>query len=193
MQMLEALLRSLPPVSYDAGVATVQDEFKAVSTPLERALQSADQVRVEHDPATAQLSLPDWERVFGLPDPCAGLSSSIERRRADVVSKVTAHSNLAAGQMIRVAEQLGYTGAEVVEATMTTCASPCDFPAYDPDIWRFVWGLRVDDTLLVEQANCGSPCDVALARWGNESLFCAIQRYKPAHTLGLILFGNEVL
>lgn len=193
MQILEGLLRSLPPVSYDTAAATIQAEFKAVSTPLEMVLQSANQVRVEHDPATTQLSLPDWERVYGLPDPCAGISSSVERRRADVVNKVAAHGSLAAAQMVQVAAQLGYTGAEVVEFSPTSCTSPCDVDVRSPDIWRFVWALRVDNSILVEHASCGSPCDVALARWGNEPLFCAIQRYKPAHTYGLILFGDEVL
>jgi uncharacterized protein YmfQ (DUF2313 family) len=193
MDTLNALLSSLPPVAYDPQAVTVRDEFRAVATPLERVLQQAAQLRVESDPATAQLGLPDWERVYGLPDPCAGLSSSIERRRADVVSKVNTVSNLAAAQMVALATSLGYTGAQVVEFEMSGCASACNAEVYGPETWRFVWALRVNDTLLVEQANCGSPCDVAMARWGNEPLFCAIQRYKPAHTYGLILFGNEVL
>jgi uncharacterized protein YmfQ (DUF2313 family) len=193
MDLLEGLLRSLPPVAYDAATTAVQGEFQAVAKPLELALQGADQVQVEHDPATTQMALADWERVCGLPDPCAGMSSSIERRRADVVSKVTAHSNLAAAQMVQVADHLGYTGAEVVEFEMTTCRAQCTAAVLAPDVWQFVWALRVIDTLLVETANCGSTCDVALTRWGNEPLFCAVERYKPAHTYGLILFGDGVI
>jgi uncharacterized protein YmfQ (DUF2313 family) len=193
MDILEGLLRSLPPGAYDTAAGSVQGEFQAVSAPLQTVLQGIDQVRVEHNPGTTQLALADWERVYGLPDPCAGLSSSIERRRADVVSKVTSHSNLAAAQMVQVAEHLGYTGAEVVEFAMSTCRAQCTAAVPAPDVWQFVWALRVTDTLLVEQANCGSTCDAPLARWGNEPLFCAMQRYKPAHTYGLILFGDEVI
>lgn len=192
MDILEALLRSLPPVSYDPVATTVQGECTAMAAPLQQVLRSADQILIEQDPAATQLSLPDWERNYSLPDPCAGLSSSIERRRADVVNKITARGNLSAGQMVAVAEQLGYTGAEVVEFGPATCASPCDVAVYDPDEWRFVWALRVPYALLIERATCASPCDVPLVRWGNEPIFCAIERFKPAHTLALVFFDEEL-
>jgi uncharacterized protein YmfQ (DUF2313 family) len=193
MQILEALLRSLPPVSYDPAAATVQAEFKAVEAPLQGVANRAAQLRVEHEPATAQLALPDWERVLGLPDPCAGLTSSFERRRADVVSKFTALGSLAAEQLVSVAQRLGHASAQVEEFSGASCDSACDVKVYDPATWRFVWALRVAGDVQVEAANCGSPCDVVLARWGDEPLFCAIERYKPAHTVGLILYGDEVL
>jgi uncharacterized protein YmfQ (DUF2313 family) len=142
---------------------------------------------------TAQLALPDWERVLGLPDPCAGVTSSIERRRADVVSKFAALGNLAAEQIVSVAQRLGHASAQVEEFTGATCEGACDVKLYDPATWRFVWALRVAGEVLTEPANCGSPCDVAMARWGDEPLFCAIERYKPAHTVGLILYGDEVI
>jgi len=191
MDIQEALLRSLPPVSYSPAAATVQAEMAATAAPLDEALHSADQIRVEHDPARTQLSLPDWERVYSLPDPCAGLSSSMERRRADVVSKITARGNLSAAQMVAVAEQLGYVGAVAIEFRAAVCDGACDQAAFDQADWRFVWGLKVPQTLLTEPANCASPCDSSLRRWGNEPIFCAISRYKPAHTLGIVIF-NEV-
>lgn len=191
MRIQEALLHGLPPVSYNPLADTVQAEMAATAAPLDEALRSADQIMVEHDPARTQLSLPDWERVYSLPDPCAGLSSSLERRRADVVNKITARGNLSASQMVAVAEQLGYVGALVVEFQAATCTGTCDQATYQQEDWRFVWGLRVPQALLMEPANCLSPCDVPLRRWGNEPIFCAISRFKPAHTLGIVLFNEE--
>lgn len=192
MDILEVLLRSLPPVSYDPNASSVRDECVAMSAPLGDVLRSAAQILVEHDPASTQLSLPDWERNYSLPDPCAGLSSSIERRRADVVNKITARGNLSAGQMVAVAEQIGYAGASVREFRGATCEDPCDAGVYQDDDWRFVWALQVPQELLIEYATCASPCDVPLARWGNEPIFCAIERYKPAHTLALVFFNTEL-
>jgi uncharacterized protein YmfQ (DUF2313 family) len=192
MTLVEALLRALPPVSYDPLAQTVQEEAQVMAAPLVEALRSADQVRVEHDPAATQLSLPDWERNYSLPDPCAGLSSSIERRRADVVTKITARGNLAAAQMVAVAERLGYIGATVHEFGAATCIGPCDQAVYSEVEWRFVWALKVPEALLIETATCMSPCDVPLRRWGNEPIYCAISRYKPAHTLGLVFFNLEL-
>lgn len=192
MDIREALLRSLPPVSYDPSAGTVQAEFSAAAETLQAVLRSATQILVEHDPASTQLSLPDWERVYSLPDPCAGLSSSIERRRADVVNKITARGNLSASQMVAVAEQLGYDDAQVVEFGPATCADSCDEAAYEQETWRFVWALQVPQALLLERASCSSPCDVPLVRWGNEPIFCAIERFKPAHTLALVFFDEEL-
>jgi uncharacterized protein YmfQ (DUF2313 family) len=192
MDLTEALLRSLPLVSYDPQAQTIQDDAQATAAPLLDVLRSADQVRTEHNPAAAQLSLPDWERNYSLPDPCAGLSSSIERRRADVVNKVTARGNLSHAQMVAVAEQLGYTGASVHEFGPATCTGPCNSAIYSEDDWRFVWALNLPQALLIEQASCTSPCDVPLRRWSNEPIYCAIARYKPAQTLGLAFFNSEI-
>jgi uncharacterized protein YmfQ (DUF2313 family) len=192
MQLLEALLRSLPPGSYDPASEEIKKDYYASSLPLAASAQSTEQLLVEHDPAAAQISLPDWERNYSLPDPCAGLSSSIERRRADVVTKITARGNLSATQMISVAERLGYDGAQVNEFGAASCTGPCDAALYDEDDWRFVWAITVPQTLLIEYANCAGPCDSPLRRWGNEPIYCAISRYKPAHTLGLVFFNTEV-
>jgi len=192
MTLIEVILRSLPPVSYDPQAKSVQDEAQVMALPLGEALRSADQVKVEHDPAATQLSLPDWERNYSLPDPCAGLSSSIERRRADVVTKITARGNLSAAQMVAMAERLGYVGATVHEFGPATCTGPCYAGLYTEADWRFVWAISVPYTLRIEQATCTSPCDVPLRRWDNEPIYCAISRYKPAHTLGLVFFDSEI-
>jgi uncharacterized protein YmfQ (DUF2313 family) len=188
MNIVETLLQSLPPVAYDRQAATVVAEMRAISAPLEAAVARADQILVEHDPATTQLSLPDWERVYGLPDPCAGLSSSIERRRADVITKITACGNLSTAQMIQVVEQHGYPGATVQDFAQMTCADSCDSAVYGEN-WQFVWQINVPQSLAIETMTCMSPCDTQLRRWGNEAIFCAMQRFKPAHTLALVNFG----
>ncbi len=188
MDIVDTLLQSLPPVAYDRQAPAVVAEMQAIAAPLAEAVAKADQILVEHDPATTQLSLPDWERVYSLPDPCAGLSSSVERRRADVITKITARGNLSAAQMIQVVAQHGYPGATVQEFAQMTCADPCDAAVYGPN-WQFVWAINVPNSLAIENMTCMSPCDSPLRRWGNEAIFCAMQRFKPAHTLALVNFG----
>lgn len=188
MDIVDVLLASLPPVSYDPQAPSIQAEAAAAAAPLDAALRLADQLLIEQDPARTQLALADWERVYALPDPCAGLSSSVERRRADVLTKLKTTSNLSALQMQTVAEQLGYVGARVREYGQYTCQGPCEGNLYDAS-WRFVWAMDVPNTLAIEQMTCESVCEAPLRRWGNESIFCAIERFKPAHTKALVNFG----
>jgi len=187
MDIVDTLLQSLPPVAYDRQALTVVGEMQTIAACIAEAVTSAEQILVEHDPATTQLSLPDWERVYSLPDPCSGLTSSVERRRADVITKITARGNLSAPQMISVAADMGYPGATVSHYSQMTCTDPCDSGLFDEQ-WLFVWSLNVPETLAIETMTCKSPCDSPLRRWGNEPIFCAIQRFKPAHTLALVNF-----
>lgn len=186
--LLDTYLASLPPVSYDPQAQEQRAQAQAVVDVATDVATAAARLLVEVDPSTTQLALPDWERNFGLPDPCAGLASSIERRRADVIAKMLARQNLSALQMEQIAERLGYVGARVVELGPMTCMDPCDGAVFDEDGWRFAWGLRLQQPLHIEHANCMSPCNVPLRSWGNEPILCALARYKPAHTIALAAF-----
>lgn len=191
MNVRDAYLSALPPVSYDPTTPGQVREATAAADVLDMVLRLAQQLLIEQDPSTTGVALPDWERNYGLPDPCAGISSTIERRRGDVIAKMLARQNLSAQQMVQIAERLGYVGARVVEFSPMTCMDPCDGAVFDEDGWRFAWGLRLQQPLHIEHANCMSPCNVPLRSWGNEPILCALARYKPAHTIALAFFEGE--
>jgi uncharacterized protein YmfQ (DUF2313 family) len=69
MMMHADLLKALlPPVSYDVNGQNLSAELGAEGNALDRVLLNADQILLESDPRTTVLMLPDWERVYGLPD-----------------------------------------------------------------------------------------------------------------------------
>lgn len=190
MELLDAYLASLPPVSYDLRATGVQREAAAIIELLRQALRDVERLRAEQDPAATAEAITDWESTYGLPDPCAGASSTLDRRRADLVNKMRASLNLSRAQMVAIAEQLGYTGVRLVEFGPASCTGPCDQPLYD-DGWKWVWAISVAEALRTHWATCTGPSNQPLRRWGNEPLYCALSRHKPAHTLALARFRGE--
>src|SRR6187401_2952967 len=51
--------------------------------------RAADLLEIESDPRKTVELLPDWERAWGLPDPCWPLPLTIEERQQQLVFKIT--------------------------------------------------------------------------------------------------------
>lgn len=159
-------------------------------------------LRIEAFPPTAELLLPDWERVLGLPEPCLPVTGDTlaERQR-----KVTEKLQRRPGQQDRayfhlLAGRLGYaiTITEYIPAqcAMTQCGATRITSGEDfiygagcgtPGI-RFVWSVTVTGPRLTwfafgfggGQVGQGNP-HLRIAR--AEDLECILNRFKPAHTL----------
>ena len=139
----------------------------------------------EADPRTTQFLLPDWERVAGLPDPCAGPAPTIAARRAQLIARLT----LQGGQSIAAIEAylaaLGYTVTitefkpfSVGVSAVGDPSSPVCAPR-----WRWVWAVNAPLTTVRYFCPGVSALPEPLASWGNEVLECEAQRIAPAHTL----------
>lgn len=185
----QAYVASLPPVSYDPLAPNIQREAASVAAVLGSAVASADVVLDEQDPAKAEISLPDWERNYSLPDPCAGLSSTSERRRTDLLHRITGRGNLSAAFMVGVANRYGFPAATVTEFKRWTCNSPCADQIIGAS-YQFVWRLNLMASLAISRMTCRSPCTTPLRSWGNEALTCAISRAKPAGTRVLLAYSS---
>ena len=75
----------------------------------------------EADPRTAYELLPDWERVAGLPDPCAiGTNTTLQERRMALVSKLTSIVDQSRASYIALAETMGYS-IQIVEYQPFMC------------------------------------------------------------------------
>jgi len=83
-------------------LATLAEEFARVDVLFESMLDEAD-------PRTALLLLAEWERAFGLPDPCAGPPATVEGRRAVLVERVTNEGNLTGQYIEDAAALLGFS------------------------------------------------------------------------------------
>ena len=84
--------------------------FDAVAQTFGRFDQRCDDLRNELDPRYTHELLSDWEAFAGLPDPCAvGLASTLQTRRADLVSKLTTPGGQTPAFYIALATAMGYT------------------------------------------------------------------------------------
>jgi uncharacterized protein YmfQ (DUF2313 family) len=187
-QHAEVLKLCLPPVSYDANAANLSIELNAVGKQLDEAQMYADQLQAEMFPSTATVSLPDWERVYGLPDPCLTIEQSLEQRRAALESKVNAKGGQSIPYFIDLAELLGYPDATVEEFPMMTCNSDCD-AVLNSEEDGFYWQLNLPaSTGGVFQMTCNSDCNSPLQSWGDEAIECRVRKNKPAHTSVLFAY-----
>jgi uncharacterized protein YmfQ (DUF2313 family) len=68
-----------------------------------------DLLRRESDPRATIELLPEWERAFGLPDPCVAEPLTIEARHTALLNRMTTEGGQSRAFFIGVAAKLGYT------------------------------------------------------------------------------------
>ena len=182
MSHLTVLKQLLPPVSYDANAPILTADLTAVANQLDAAQLLADQLLLEMHPDTTAVMLSDWERVYGLPDPCVTIDQTIEQRRAALISKVNAQGGQSREYFIGVANAMGYPDATIDEFMPMTCNDDCN-GVLNSEADRFAWQLNLPAaTGGVFLMDCNSDCNSALQSWGDEAIECRINKLKPAHT-----------
>lgn len=172
----------LPPSSIDPNGPAISAELAAEGAALDAAYYSAVQLLDEADPNTTTVLLPDWERVYGLPDACvaaAGIVQSTQERRAALVAKVNMVGGQSRAFFIGLAADLGYA-ITITEYAPHTTEHDSEHPITD-DPWRFVWQVNAPLNTIREQTT-EDDTEMALEVWGNKLLECVISRFKPAHT-----------
>jgi uncharacterized protein YmfQ (DUF2313 family) len=163
--------------------------LSAVADAMGRLDARAQQLIVEADPRTTSELLSDWERVAGLPDRCAGLSPSIQLRRASLVEKLTAVGGQSAAYLISVAAKVGYA-VTITEYQVARVGISKAGDALNGQSWAFAFQVHAPATTITQarvgQSSAGDP----LASWGNALLQCVIGRRAPAHTIPIYNFVN---
>jgi uncharacterized protein YmfQ (DUF2313 family) len=158
--------------------------------------RAADLIERESDPRATLTLLPEWERAFGLPDPCLSEPLTIPDRQKALANRMTTEGGQSRAFFIATALALGYqisirefapfmAGISRCGDTRAT-GSALEFYAHEigaPEM-RFYWVIKVGTT-RVTWFRCGSgECGVdphvriALAT----DLECVMRRWKPAHT-----------
>jgi uncharacterized protein YmfQ (DUF2313 family) len=158
----------------------------------------ADLLERESDPRITVELLPDWERAWGLPDPCYSAPQSIAERQAALVYKMTTLGGQSAQFMIDAAAYIGYeisiteyhpfmVGIDRVgdKRTINADGSYSDYPyILGPPENRFYWSVHVDTKKLVwfrvTSGQCG--IDPHLRIGLADDLECLLNRIKPAQT-----------
>jgi uncharacterized protein YmfQ (DUF2313 family) len=161
--------------------------------------RAADLLEIESDPRATIELLPDWERNWGLPDPCViDPPTALAERRALLVAKMTLLGAQSRAFFYQVANEFGYT-IQISEYSPYMCGvSRCGDTrgAFNPDdprnyYWRlgppanrFYWTIHVS-SLKVTYFHCNSSqcgIDRLMAFEIASDLECVFDKWKPAHT-----------
>lgn len=138
-------------------------------------------------PVTPFELLPDWESSLGLPDPCAGLSPTIQARQQQVAARFIAGGGQSTGFFISLAATLGYV-LTITQFTSSHFGQPFGNP-FCNTTWDHVWQVNAP-TFTVQHFTFGqSGMGEFFSSFGNTVLQCEIQRLAPAQSTVLFSYS----
>ena len=167
--------------------------------------RAADLLEQESDPRKAIELLPDWERNWGLPDPCFRQAQTIDQRHALLIMKMTLLGGQSRDFFIGIAAWLGYE-ITITEYSPFECGISQagdtrgmiawnDTPGQHPEMtdfrWqigppemRFYWTVHVINAPLnwFRSSSGQAGVDPHLRIGYAKDLECLLDRWKPAHT-----------
>lgn len=138
-------------------------------------------------PDVTQELLTDWETTLGIPDECTTLGSTNDKRRLQLVQKLTTGGGQNAAFYVEIGSQLGFA---------ITVTDFKDFRAglsrvgdrINNELWTFFFEVKgpatINDKFLAGRGRAGD----RLLEVGNATLECTINKLKPAHTRVLFTF-----
>jgi uncharacterized protein YmfQ (DUF2313 family) len=170
----------LPPVAYDKTGPALSAEIFAEGKSLDDVQSLVNALALETDPRTTSALLPDWERVYGLPDDCRGAADTIADRRIRLTTKVAETGGLSKPYFISLATALGYNGVTITSFKPTTCEMSCDGAVMD-ETWRFAWQVNIPNQQNVHRFfGAESSSDEPIDSYKQGPVECLFIKLKPA-------------
>ena len=165
--------------------------------------RAADLLERESYPPTTLELLPDWERNWGLPDPCFPSATTIGERQKMLVLAMTYQGGQSRAFFEGVMEWLGYGSITIrewapfmagVSRVGDTRPDPSDHFRWNigPPEMRFAWSFEVGTPSLTwfraskGQAGVDHHLEIGIA----EDTQCLLERWKPAHTVLVFDYSN---
>ena len=163
----ESVWAALPPgrIWRQLRESNLYQLIVSICRPLFDLRQRVDDLMIrEIDPRSTVELLPEFERMLGLPDPCAPAAQTLQERRARVIQKLTLQPGPQLQYLQFLASTLGYTNVSITETGPYELT--CEVP--EPRLTRF---------------RCGSSrCGDLLGKIDRASdLECLLNEEKPAH------------
>jgi len=148
--------------------------------------RAADLLQIETDPRYTLELLGEWERAYGLPDPCVPVVQTLPERRARLAQKIAMQGGQSRAFFIGVAASLGYaiTITEYVPFQFGLSSFGGSHGRFNPPAMRFCWTVHVTGARLTRFQFGASSFgrDSFLEIRKAEDLECIFGRLKPAHT-----------
>jgi uncharacterized protein YmfQ (DUF2313 family) len=181
----------LPPVAYDKAAPALSAEIEAEGQRLDEFEDAATALLDEIDPRTTTNLLPEWERVYGLPDECRGAADTVADRRARLAAKVAETGGLSRAYFISIATALGYQGVTIDAFKPTTCEMPCD-GAFRDESWRFALRMNVPGQQNVHRYfSAAAGCDEPVDSYKQGPLECLIAKLQAPEVVVLFNYGGS--
>jgi uncharacterized protein YmfQ (DUF2313 family) len=110
-------------------------------------IRASKLLEMESDPRSTIELLPDWERNWGLPDPCYSAPQSIAERQLALVMRMTLEGGQSREFFIKAAAMIGYT-ITITEyrpffIAMDRCGDSRTIGALPPDPMRNEWSQPI--------------------------------------------------
>jgi uncharacterized protein YmfQ (DUF2313 family) len=180
----------LPPVAYDKAGPVLSAELAAEGRQLDDYQAMVEAILLEGDPRTASALLPDWERVYGLPDECRGVAETIAERRARLAAKVAETGGISKNYFLALASALGYQNVSIDSFKPTSCEASCEAQLFE-EPWRFAWRVNLPGQQSVHRyASCDSSCEDPLESYKQGPLECLFNKLNPAEAVVLFNYGG---
>jgi len=178
-------LQSLMPrgLAWPRDSASVMAQVEAGLAPTwVRLVQQDNNLLVDAFPSTSVQLLPEWEAALGLPDPCAGVSPTIQLRQKQVVARFAGSGGQSIPYFTQYAGLLGYAVTVTEFAPFRFGQNTFGTPLYGAP-WAFAWQVNAP-TFSLERFRFGVDAfGEPLAYWNNNVLQCELQSCAPAHTI----------
>jgi uncharacterized protein YmfQ (DUF2313 family) len=165
----------------DEEDSTLNQLYDALAQEFARVDGRVDELFQEMNPKETLELLADWERVMGLPDNCGTPPETVQARRNAIITKLNAIGSGKPQYFIDLAAAFGFPITITEFRAFRAGIGEAGTPIYSEE-WAYYW--QVNAALLnIFYFRAGlSTAGEALRTWGNETLECLINRYKPAHT-----------
>lgn len=144
----------MPAAAYDTAAPQITAQLSAEGNQLDAVESGIAALLLEIDPRTAVQLLPDWERVYGLPDSGLITATTVAERQVRLASKVMQTGGLSKAYFQSLLEQAGY--AVVIDEPRGFFAGTnvCGDRLYDPNAVTWYWRVRLrKNGQIVSDAN----------------------------------------
>lgn len=149
----------------DSEAPTWDALLDALANEFGRVAESAAAMLADFFPDACVQSLPDWERLLGLPDCGLALGTTVEERRAAVVAKLRRRGN---PTLVNIQHQADAFGNGAVVSTSGTS-----------DLF-FVGSSTVGDT-PVSNADAATQVNITYDAPQSDTFECAMRHAVPVH------------
>lgn len=190
MPHADLLAALLPPVSYAPSGPHLAASLAMEGRELDRVQADAAHAVGGLRPFLYQQWLEDYERVYGLPGPCALGGQLLQERLALLAVALQERGGISLAWLRRYAALAGYE-AKVTEYREFKAGHSAAGDALTNGGWCHAFLVTAPGDAPREFKAGQSVAGEALRTWGDPIRECIINWRKPAHTVGLVAYIEE--